>query len=119
MFGSASYSAILRLPLLCRDCSGGPLDRDIECILYFLLPGYSRLVFDCEPYVPRNLLKSGLRVGRVPAMMPVLHSVLLLVSMGFARWPSDACSIDNLHDPYREVRIIPEEVAGSAVVGKD
>jgi hypothetical protein len=52
-------------------------------------------------------------------MMPVLHSVLLLVSMGFARWPSDACSIDNLHDPYREVRIIPEEVAGSAVVGKD
>lgn len=72
----------LRLPLLWpRDWSGPPRDRDIECNLYLLLPGYSRVVLDWEPYVPRNLLKRGLRVGSVPAMIPVLHSVLFFVRM--------------------------------------
>ena len=67
--------------------------------------------------MPRTLLKSGLRVGRVPATIPVLHSVLLLVSMEFARWSSDASSAGNLHNPDCEVCIVPEKVTGSAVVG--
>lgn len=84
LFISALCSIMLRFPLWCpRDCSAVPRDRDIERSLYFLLPKYSRVVFDCEPYVPRTLLKSGFRVGRLPAIIPVLHSVLCWFSMRF------------------------------------
>ena len=37
------------------------------------------MVLDGEPYVPRTFLKSGLSVGRLPAIIPVLHSVLWLL----------------------------------------
>jgi hypothetical protein len=79
---SSSCSMTLRLPVRWPwECNCSPRDLDIDRSLYCLLPWYSRVVFDREPYVPRTRLKTGFRVGRLPAIMPVLHSVLNFVSI--------------------------------------
>lgn len=62
--------------------------------------------------MPRTRLKSGLRVGRLPAIMPVLHSVLDTVSN-----IQGEESVNHLHDPDCEVGVIPEEISITAVVG--
>lgn len=62
--------------------------------------------------MPRTFLNSGFSVGRLPAMIPVLHSVLRK-SVISNRLVGE--NVVYIHDPDCEVCIVPEEVTGATV----